>query len=184
MLWEKGIRYLIEAIKILKQENLNFEVWFVGEPDASNKTSVKLSFLEDCENQGLIKYLGFRDDIPKLLHETHVSILPTFYREGVPLSLIEAASSGNAIITTDMPGCREIVKDGLNGFIVPPKDAQSIADAMKKIIKNPDLAKSMGIEGRKRVEEMFSKEVVNKKTYEVYKATSNMVSTSPNVVPS
>jgi glycosyltransferase involved in cell wall biosynthesis len=168
MLWDKGIRFLIEAIRLLKQDGLEFEMLFAGEPDVLNPRSVPLKQLKEWEREGLIKYLGFQDDMPRLMRESHIVCLPTYYREGVPLSLIESASVGRAIVTTDMPGCREIVRDGVNGFIVPPKSSYELYKALKGVITNNELRESMGRESRKLVEESFSKEVVNRETLKVY----------------
>jgi glycosyltransferase involved in cell wall biosynthesis len=168
MLWDKGIRFLIEAIRLLKQDGLYFEMLFAGEPDNLNPRSVPLDLLREWEEEGLINYLGFQDDMPKLIRESHIVCLPTYYREGVPLSLIESASVGRAIVTTDMPGCREIVRDGVNGFIVPPKSSYELYKALKKVIVSEELRNQMGSESRKLVEEKFSKEVVNRETLKVY----------------
>jgi glycosyltransferase involved in cell wall biosynthesis len=168
MLWDKGISYLIEAIKKLKSENLDFRVSFVGEPDPQNPNSVSMDEIKAWEQEGLIEYLGFQSDIPKLLGEHHIVTLPTFYREGVPLSLIEAASAGKPIVTTDMPGCREIVVDGFNGHIVKPRCSEELYLALKNLIIDADSRKKYGANSRYRVMEKFSKEVVNKQTLAVY----------------
>jgi glycosyltransferase involved in cell wall biosynthesis len=118
----------------------------------------------------LINYKGFQTNISEIIQKHHIVVLPTFYREGVPLSLIEAASIGRPLVTTDMPGCKEIVKDSKNGFIVPIKDAELLANALEKLILNRELRLKFGQESRKMVEEIFCKEVVNAETLRVYES--------------
>jgi glycosyltransferase involved in cell wall biosynthesis len=168
MIWDKGIKYLVEASRILKNKGLEFDLNFVGSPDESNPQSLTESQLKDWNDQGLINYKGFQTNIPEVIKNNHIVVLPTFYREGVPLSLIESASVGRPIVTTDMPGCREIVQDNHNGFIVPIKDSRSIAEALEKLIISKDLRVNFGKKSRQLVENSFSKEIVNKKTLEVY----------------
>jgi len=168
MIWDKGIQYLIEAIILLKEHGYQFDMNFVGAPDDSNPQSVSLAKIESWQENGLIKYHGFQKNVLGFLQKSDFIVLPTFYREGVPLSLIEAASTGLPIITTDMPGCREIVKNELNGFIVPIKDTLSLKSSMEKLLISEKLRTKYGAESRKRVVEFFAKEIVNKKTIEFY----------------
>lgn len=172
MLWDKGIKYLIEASKMLKKDGVEFELTFAGEPDPSNPRSVTLNELNAWHNNGLINYIGFQNDMPKLLREHHIVVLPTYYREGVPLSLIEAASAGKAIITTDMPGCREIVKNEENGFLVKPKNSQDLYEKLKILIQSNQLRKDFSKESRKHVELLFSKEIVISATLSLYTTIS------------
>jgi glycosyltransferase involved in cell wall biosynthesis len=168
MLWDKGITYLIEASRRLKEEGLEFELTFAGEPDESNPKSATLFDIKNWESEGLINYIGFQDNMPKHLNDHHVVVLPTYYREGVPLSLIEAASTARPIITTDMPGCREIVKDGINGILARPQNAEDLYNAMKFFIVNKNEIEVKGKNGRERVIDKFSKEIVNAATYKLY----------------
>ena len=173
MIWDKGIEYLVEASRILKEKNLEFDLNFIGAPDDSNPQSVSESLLKKWHKEGLINYKGFQDNIPEIIKSNHIVVLPTFYREGVPLSLIEAASIGRPIVTTDMPGCREIVKNNQNGFIVPIKDAKGLANALEKLIVDSKLREKFGAVSRKMVEEVFCKEVVNSETLKVYESFSS-----------
>ena len=107
--------------------------------------------------------------MPKVLAQSHIVCLPSAYGEGVPKVLIEAAACGCPIVTTDAPGCREIVQDGMNGFLVPLRDAAAVAAALKKLIESPELRRNMGMKGRELVERAFSLETVNTETLALYK---------------
>ena len=168
MLWVKGVKYLIDAVRILKSRSLEFELNLVGQPDLGNPDSIPYETLESWEKNGLINYKGFINDPIKIIQSADVVVLPTYLREGVPLSLIESASCGKPIVTTDVPGCREIVIDGLNGFLIPPKDTIALSESLEKLIINEPLRKKFGEESRKLALKSFSKEIVNKKTLELY----------------
>ncbi|MFC1551715.1 glycosyltransferase family 4 protein [Candidatus Latescibacterota bacterium] len=171
MLWTKGINELVAATLILKSKNVECKTLLVGINDPENPASIPDKVLEKFQEEGdeVIEYCGYNDNIPKLLSNIHIFCLPTFYGEGVPLSLIEAAASGKPIVTTDVPGCRDIVRHGLNGFLVSPKEVKPLADALQKLIENPKLRKKMGLAGRKLVEQEFSDEIIIKKTLDLYK---------------
>lgn len=168
LLWDKGIEYLIDATKILKTEGIDFTLNLAGEPDMSNPSYINLEQLKKWENNGLINYLGYCSDMVEIIRASDLVVLPTYYREGVPLSLIEAASVGKPIVTTDMPGCREIVVDGKNGFLVPVKDSVALADKIREILLNKDLRVSFGQKSRERAINLFAKEIVAKRTIEIY----------------
>ncbi len=168
LLWDKGIAEFVDAVKILKQKGLEFNALLVGSPDNENMASVSQSQLDDWQAEGVIQCLGYVSDIAKFWQENHLAVLPS-YREGLPRSLLEAAASGRAIITTDTAGCNAVVEDGVNGILVPVKDTQALADAIETLIINPELRVKMGLEGRKRVEEYFSDEIVIVQTLDVYR---------------
>ena len=106
--------------------------------------------------------------MPAALRSVHVACLPTRYGEGVPKFLVEAAASGRAIVATNAPGCREVVRDGTNGFLVPPGDSLALSEALRRLIGDPTLRRRMGREGRALVENELSLERVNQDTLEVY----------------
>lgn len=167
MLWNKGIGELIEATRILRRENLQFEVWLVGDCDPGNLSSIPELTIKSWVDEGLVKWLGLRDDIAEIWHQSHIAVLPS-YREGLPKSLLEAAACGKPIVTTDVPGCREVVKEGVNGFLVPAKDPCALAAALKKLIENPELRKVMGGRSRQIAEKEFSSEKVIAETLAIY----------------
>jgi glycosyltransferase involved in cell wall biosynthesis len=112
--------------------------------------------------EGVIDYLGETDDVRPFIRAAHVSVLPSFYGEGVPRSLLEALAIGRPIITTDMPGCRETVVDGVNGFMVPARDAAALADAMAKLIARPSEVERMASASRALAEDRFDVRKVNR----------------------
>ncbi|MCI5141413.1 MAG: glycosyltransferase, partial [Candidatus Electrothrix sp. ATG1] len=132
-----------------------------------NPSSIPAEQLKKWYEEGVIELWGRRDDMATVLAESHIVCLPS-YREGLPKVLIEAAACGRPIVTTDAPGCREIVRNGLNGFLVPIHDAAAVADALKKLINSPELRREMGMRGRELVEKEFSLEKVNTETLALY----------------
>ncbi|MBN2689829.1 MAG: glycosyltransferase family 4 protein [Gammaproteobacteria bacterium] len=163
----KGIVELVEAIKLLKKDGIIFEAWLAGDVAKNSLVSIKKETINYWQNQGLIKWLGHRSDIANLWHESTIAVLPS-YREGLPKALLEAAACGKAIVATDVPGCREIVINNKNGYLVPVKNAQALADSIRKLITNPSLVESMGKASRKLVEDNFSLEYVVNETIELY----------------
>lgn len=160
MIRNKGIPQLIEASRILKREGLNFEVLLVGDADANNPTSMTPEELHAAEKENLVRWLGRRSDVAELLKEANIFCLATYYREGLPRSLVEASAAGRAIVTTDVPGCREVVVDGVNGLLVPPRDSVGLANALRKLILDPELCRKMGSEARLRFEQRFTQDRV------------------------
>lgn len=114
----------------------------------------------------IIDYRGRLSDVKPVLKECSVYVLPSYYREGVPRSILEALSVGRAVITTDSVGCRETVIDGVNGFLVPVKDAAALANAMLKFIEQPELIATMGKRSREMAEQKYDVEIVNRQMLE------------------
>ena len=168
ILKDKGIVELIEATKKLKSQKKKFEVFIAGSPDYQNKSTISHEQLKNWESLNYIKYLGQVEDMAELYKKIHVGILPS-YREGLPKGLLEAASCGKPIITTDVPGCREIVKNEINGLLVPPKDSHELMKAMKKLILNKSLRISMGKKGRETIKKKFSNLKASKDLIDLYK---------------
>ena len=169
MLWHKGIGEFVEAARQLHRDRVICRFILVGTPDPENPASIPEEILCKWHSEGIVECWGYREDMPEVLSEAHLVTLPTTYGEGIPKILIEAASCGRAIVATDVPGCREIVRHNENGLLVPPHDSKSLADALKVLIKNPELRAKMGGRGREIVEAEFSEELVVKQTMEVYK---------------
>ena len=168
---DKGIIELIEATKQLKSQKKKFELYIAGSPDFQNKSTISHVQLKTWESLGYIRYLGLVKDMEQLYKKVHVGILPS-YREGLPKSLLEAASSGKPIITTDVPGCNEIVKNEFNGLIVPPKNSNELMKAMKKLILNKKLRISMGKKGRELIKKNFSNSKATKDIINLYQNNS------------
>lgn len=168
LLRDKGVGELVEAAGILKQEFGNrISVVLVGDVDLQNRASLAEEQVRAWQQAGIIEWPGFREDVYSVLAAAHIVVLPS-YREGLPKSLIEACAVGRPIVTTDVPGCRDVVQDGVNGLLVPVKDGPAIAAALKKLIQDPGLRARMGSEGRRIAEEKFSIESVLSKTFAIY----------------
>lgn len=158
-LHDKGIFEFIEAAKILKKKYSKVVFYLVGAL-YPNPTSITQKSLDELISQKIISYLGKLDDVRPALAKSSVLVLPS-YREGTPRSVLEAMSMGRPIITTDAPGCRETVNDGVNGFLVPVKNVEKLVAAMEKFILNPQLIPSMGAESRHIAEDKYDVTKVN-----------------------
>lgn len=168
MLWDKGVGEFVEAARILKKDEIKCRMVLVGNPDPENPASISKETLRGWHSEGIVEWWGHKDDMPEVLSGAHIVALPTTYGEGVPKVLIEAASCGRPIVATDVPGCREIVRHNENGLLVPPHDSKALAEAIKKLIKNPELRTIMGVRGPQIVEAEFSEEIVVRQTMAVY----------------
>ncbi|HDS16248.1 MAG TPA: glycosyltransferase [Proteobacteria bacterium] len=168
MLWHKGIREYVEAARLLLQEGLNAEFWLAGMPDTSNPAAVSIARLLYWHGQGVVRWLGYQKDMPALYRQVDIVCLPTRYREGIPVTLLEAAACGKSLVATDMPGCREIVRSGENGFLVPPGSVSELAAALKTLLLDPALRRRFGLRGRQLVAQEFSDKKVIAATFSVY----------------
>ena len=162
MLKEKGIYDFIAAAKIVKQSYPNVQFTVLGAIDSSNPGALQQSELDRLVSLNIINYPGQVDDVQKWIEDSHVFVLPS-YREGVPRSTQEAMAIGRAVITTDVPGCRETVVDGVNGFLVEKWNPQALAEKMIYFIEHPEEIKKMGYESYKIAQEKFDADKVNKR---------------------
>ena len=167
LLWDKGVGEFIAAARLLRQRGLVARFLLAGVPDPLNPASIQLSEVEAWVREGVIEYAGWVADMPALLASCHVVCLPS-YREGLPKSLIEAAAAGRAIVTTDVPGCREVVRHGDNGLLVPPHDATALADAIERVVGHKALRDEMGKRGRLRAEQRFGIDAVVRQILVLY----------------
>jgi len=167
MLRDKGVGEFVKAATMLKQQGVDADFLLVGPVDVGNPKSISIDQLEEWSKSGVVKWLGGRADIAQLVTKSHIAVLPS-YREGLPKSLIESAAIGRPIITTNAPGCREVVKEGENGFLVPARDAKKLAAAIKKLTNNPKLLITMGKKSRLMAEQEFSIQKVISKTLALY----------------
>ena len=168
MLWSKGVQEFVDAARIVKESGHEGRFVLVGDVDADNPAGVPSDQIKRWEEQGIIEWWGYQESMPDVFAQSHIVCLPSKYREGVPKVLIEAASCGRPIVTTDMPGCRDIVQDGENGLLVPPNDAGAVARAIIQLVEDADLRAEMGTRGRALVQAEFSIDHVVEKTVEVY----------------
>lgn len=167
LLRDKGIQEFIDAAEIVKQSNSSVKFLLVGDVDDGNPTSLNTKQLVELKNSQNVEWLGARVDIAELLVASHIACLPS-YREGLPKSLIEAASVGRAIVATDVPGCREVVTHLINGLLVPPRDSKALAAALLVLINDPELRSKMGQENRSKAECEFANEIIIRQTQNVY----------------
>ena len=162
LIYLKGIREFLHAAKIVKARDPDVRFIVLGDLDKNSRRSLGKEELSMAHNQGVIEYKGQVDDVREWLEPASVFVLPSYYREGVPRSSQEAAAIGRPIITTNEPGCRETIIDGLTGYFVPPRDPVALAEAMIKFVDNPEKIVWMGKNARKFAEENFDVEKVNK----------------------
>lgn len=168
MLWDKGIGVFVESAKLLKERRLKARFVLVGDTDQHSPNAVPRTVLQDWSNLGVIEWWGQRDDVAEVLAQASVMCLPTAYGEGVPKVLLEAASSGLPIVTTDAPGCREVVRHNDNGFLVPVKSVIDLAGALQRLIEDPELCRRMGVRGREIAVAEFAIEKVVAETMALY----------------
>lgn len=173
MVREKGIVTLIKAAEILREEMQGKVVFTLCGGLSNNPKGIKEHELREwCDGQ-YIQWLGYRNDMELLLKQSHIVVLPSYYREGVPKSLIEATAIGRPIITTRSYGCKDTVNDGENGFLIPPKDEAALAEKLRILINDPQLRERMGLKGRQKAEREFSLDSVIDHHLEIYRRLSN-----------
>jgi len=169
MLKDKGVFEFVEAARILKASGVEANFNLVGGIDKGNPSTLTTSELESWSREGIVNWLGQRDDIARVLSESHIVCLPS-YREGLPKSLIEALAAGRPVVTTDVPGCREVVRHQENGLLVEPRNATALAEALRTLIANKELRQQYGATGRVRAENEFSNELITSQTFAVYES--------------
>lgn len=167
VLWSKGIREFIEAAEKLQNENIRFLL--VGPLEEGSPDSVPIEFLREAEKMNNFNWLGFRRDILNLYSIADIVTLPSKYREGVPNVLLEAMALGKPIITTDNVGCREVIEDGENGYMIEKNSSVELKDAILKIIKNKKRMMKFGKKSRSMVESRFNKlKIINEVIENLY----------------
>lgn len=159
MLWDKGVGELATAARLLKERGVKLDIVLVGEPDPANPASITDRQLKAWVNEGLVAWLGRRADVAEILKDSHIAVLPS-YREGMPKSLLEAAAIGRPLVAFDAPGCRDLVRDGENGILVPFKDSKALADALERLANDAALRQRLGSQARQDVEKTYSAEAI------------------------
>lgn len=170
LLVEKGIIEYVEAVRILKTRGVSATFQIAGAPDPGNPSSISQTTLEDWQKEQVVDLLGHIDDIENFIARSTLVVLPSHGGEGVPRILLEAAAMEKPLVATDVPGCREAIEHGKNGFLVPVEDAGRLADAIEVLLKDSHLCQSMGIAGRKKVLREFDDQSVITRTAKVYEA--------------
>jgi len=167
MLWDKGIGEFVDAARRLLAEKRRLRFILAGDPDPGNPASIHEDTLRDWQSNGLVEWLGHVDDMPALLAGADIVVLPS-YREGLPKSLIEAAACARPLITCDVPGCRHVVRDGVDGLLVPPRDAEALARAIRALQDDPARAARLAHSARLRALNEFDERVVIERTLGTY----------------
>lgn len=168
MLWEKGVREFVEAARNLRGRGVAARFALVGEPDPGHATSIPVVQLRQWADAGVLEWWGRRNDMPAVFAVASLVCLPS-YGEGVPKALIEAAACGRAIVASDVLGCREVVRDGENGLLVPGHDSTALACAILTLLNDPGLRARMGALGREVAVREFSEELVLAQLFAVYR---------------
>jgi glycosyltransferase involved in cell wall biosynthesis len=167
MLWEKGVGEFVAAARHLQAKGLKARFALVGSPDDANPASVHRSEIDAWVREGVVEYWGWRDDMPEVFAQAQIVCLPS-YHEGLPKALLEAAASGCAMVATDIPGCREIVRQGVTGWLAPVRDIDALAGALEQAIVQPGLRRQYGEAGRALIAAEFSSDRVATETVAVY----------------
>ncbi len=170
LLRDKGVYEFVEAARVLKRKGIKARFLIAGAAVPDNPAGVSLSQIKVWQSEQIVEFLGHQEDMVKLYQAAQIVCLPS-YREGLPKALVEAAACGKALVATDVPGCREIVREGVNGLLVPVREVAGLARAIQFLLANPDVRQTMGELGRELVlGEDYTEESIARKTLEVYQS--------------
>lgn len=169
MLWSKGIGQFVEAARLVKSRGIDARFLLAGMVDDTSLDAVPAEQLVQWTREGVVEWVGHREDMIQLYRDAHVVTLPTYYGEGLPKVLLEACASGRAVIATDIPGCREVIEHGRNGLLLPTRDVPALADAMTTLARDAALRHRMGAAGRDFVVRELSIEHVVESTLNTYR---------------
>ena len=172
LLDDKGVRTLLTAHRMLRERGSDVELLIAGMPDPANPSSIPAEEAAGWNQEPDVSWLGNVRDIGALWARAHIAVLPS-RREGLPMSLLEAAASGRAMIATDVPGCREVVRPGETGLLVPVDDAHALASAIDVLAANPELRRRFGQAARHLVVERFSSVIIGQQTVDLYRSLTN-----------
>lgn len=168
LLKDKGVCEFVEAARLLNEKGVKAHYWLVGDVDFRNPMSISHSELELWREDGLVELLGYRRDIAEIFAASNLVVLPSYYGEGLPKVLVEASACGRAVVTTDMPGCRDAIEVDVTGVLVPPRDAAALAAAIQRLLEDDDLRRRMGKAGRLLAEREFPIEKIVSAHLDVY----------------
>jgi glycosyltransferase involved in cell wall biosynthesis len=172
LLRDKGVVEFVEAARLLQQRGVEARFQLAGDLDPGNPTSISRDELEQWRSEGVLECLGYRMDIAQVFSESHVVVLPS-YREGLPKVLVEAAACGRAVVTTDVPGCRDAIEVNVTGLLVPVRDCEALADAIQKLVEDPELRQRLGRAGRELAEREFAIESIVQQHLDIYRTLGN-----------
>ncbi|MEX0696795.1 MAG: glycosyltransferase family 4 protein, partial [Dongiaceae bacterium] len=169
MLWDKGVGEFVAAARLLKRRGVAARLVLAGPPDPENPAAIPEAVLRAWQAEGAVEWRGAVADIAGLWAEASIAVLPS-YREGLPKALLEAAACGRPLVAADVPGCREIVRPGATGVLVPPRDAGALADAIELLADDAALRARLGRQARALAEAEFAEEIVVRRTLDLYRA--------------
>lgn len=167
LLWDKGVGEFVAAARTLRDAGRDIDFILAGAPDPGNPASVPLPEVNGWVEEGVVQWLGHVDDMANLMRSVDIVVLPS-YREGLPKGLIEAAACAIALVTTDVPGCRDVVTDSVDGLLVPPRNPQALAEAIARLLDEPTLARRLGASAREKALAVFDQELIVASTLAVY----------------
>jgi glycosyltransferase involved in cell wall biosynthesis len=168
LLWDKGIAEFVEAVRLLHRTGVPARFVLAGRTDTGNPASIPEAQIKAWADEGLVEWWGWIEDMSAILPKVSIVCLPSYYREGLPTVLVEASACGRPVVTTDWPGCRDAVRNGISGYLIRERDAVSLSEALQKLIVSPGLCSEMGAAGRQLVEEKYSSDKVLAQISAVY----------------
>lgn len=160
LIWDKGVAEFVEAVRLVRDRGIPCRAVIVGVPDTTNPNTVPADRLEEWQRTGVVEWCGLRSDMADVFAQSSIVVLPTYYGEGIPRVLLEAAASGRPLVATDWPGCREVVRHGENGLLVMPRSVPDLAAAIERLLRDPDLRARMGANGRALAEREFADDIL------------------------
>jgi glycosyltransferase involved in cell wall biosynthesis len=167
LLGDKGVREFAAAAAKLRGDGVQARFILVGRLDPGNPAAIGADELAAWTAGGAVEWWGNSDEMPSTLSRAHLIVLPS-YREGLPKVLLEAGAVGRAVVTTNVPGCRDVVEDGVNGLLVPARDSDALAEAIRRLLEDPERRRAMARRARSIVEERFCDREVARQTLRVY----------------
>ena len=168
LLLDKGVYDFVSAARLLKKRKIQARFFLAGDLDTQNPKGINMKDLKKIKEEGFVEILGYQKDIPSLYSRSHIICLPS-YREGLPKALLEAAAASRAVVTTDVPGCRDAIIPNITGLLVPVRDSEALANAIQDLIKNPEKRKIMGKAGRELAKKEFAIENIVDAHLKIYK---------------
>jgi glycosyltransferase involved in cell wall biosynthesis len=172
MIWPKGIAEAVEAARYARALGAPIELHLFGGLDPSNRRSIDEAVLREWSAEPGITWHGPTADVPRVWREHHVALFLSYYREGLPRTLVEAAAAGRPIVTTDVTGCRDVVRDGIEGILVPPRDSEAAGRALARLAGDPALRARMGAAANRRFREQFTEAAVQRVVGGLYVAVT------------
>lgn len=173
MLADKGVQEYVAAAVLLREQGLPVDCVLAGGLDPANPAALTAADMSRLQATGAVEWLGHVSDVAALLRTAHIVCLPS-YREGLPKALIEACAMARPIVTTDVPGCRDVVEEGRNGLLVPARDVNALAHALARLVREPELRRRMGLQSREVAQQRYDVRTVIARTLALYEETSAM----------